>query len=422
MFLNFASLFSVDIIVKISIYLLLPVYLNLMTQAEFGVYNYLLSFVIISSGLLSFGQNIAQSKLYFDGNNEQERGEILFSIASVWAVMFLVGFALIVIFNIDTFVANALFNNSFDYLPYRKTALMAVTITIINGMLFNFLVISKQIRKVQIFNLSKLLLINILSIGAMFYFSDKSVAVRLLFTYLSELFVLLFFAKYLFSAFKLRFNLKTAKKALAIGLPITLASLPAYGITIADKYFINKYYGINDLSVFYLAFTISSVLPMVFYSFNNVLSPEIFKEKDLLKNLKRTGKILLVLELVFVLIAVGLWFSIFVLLKFDLINVNYTESLKLLPILLAGQIISIVTALLSIFLIHFEKTYFHTLFAFALFLPSVAITYFLTSKFGNTGAAFAFLFNALLAALVFGTVVFRIVKTKLSFNSNASTL
>jgi len=412
MFINFASLFSVDILVKISAYLLLPVYLNLMTQEEFGVYNYLLSFVITLSGLLYFGQNIAQSKLYFDGSNEKEKGEILFSISVIWFILFLMTFIFILLTGFDKQLANVLFNNSFDYGMFRYIILAAIPITIINGMLFNFLVISKQIRKIQYLNLIKLLSINILSIWALYYIEFEHVKLRLFFTYSAELLVLLLFIKYFIDSFNFNFNKKIAVKAIKIGIPITIASIPLLSISIVDKYFINKYFGISDLSVFYLAFTISTAIPMVFYSFNNILSPEIFKEKDLAKNLRKTFKIMLFMELMLTAIALGLWISIYALLKTNLITGNYGQALQLLPILFAGQLITNITAVLSIYMVYFEKTYYHTIFGFALFVPSLAISYFLTFNLGNTGAAFAFLINAIMNVLVFGSVVHRIIKAK----------
>ena len=60
---NYAKVFSVDILVKLSSFILLPVYLKLMTQEAFGLYTYLLAIISSFSLVMNFGLYVAQSKL-----------------------------------------------------------------------------------------------------------------------------------------------------------------------------------------------------------------------------------------------------------------------------------------------------------------------------------------------------------------------
>ena len=75
--------------VKASGFILLPVFLRLMTQDEFGLYNYLLSIIQTFSLVLNFGLYIAQTKLYHSIASREKRGELLFTIA-VTLIFFLV--------------------------------------------------------------------------------------------------------------------------------------------------------------------------------------------------------------------------------------------------------------------------------------------------------------------------------------------
>jgi len=74
-FLNkFTGVLSIDILVKASGFLLIPVYLRLMTQNEFGLYNYLLSIIQTFSLVLNLGLYIPQSKLYHTLPSRKEKG------------------------------------------------------------------------------------------------------------------------------------------------------------------------------------------------------------------------------------------------------------------------------------------------------------------------------------------------------------
>src|SRR5580704_8329939 len=71
---------SLDILVKASSLLLLPVYLRLMTQDEYGIFNYILSIAYSFSVLLNLGLYIPQSKLYHDFPDLQDKGKLIYTI------------------------------------------------------------------------------------------------------------------------------------------------------------------------------------------------------------------------------------------------------------------------------------------------------------------------------------------------------
>src|ERR1041384_545764 len=74
------TVLSLDILVRVSGFILLPIYLRLMTQEEYGIFNYLQSIISTFSLVLNFGLYVSQSKLYHDFTHSRERGQLLFSI------------------------------------------------------------------------------------------------------------------------------------------------------------------------------------------------------------------------------------------------------------------------------------------------------------------------------------------------------
>ena len=60
------TILGIDILVKASGFILLPIYLRLMTQEEYGLYNYLLSIITTFAVVLNFALYIPLSKFYHD--------------------------------------------------------------------------------------------------------------------------------------------------------------------------------------------------------------------------------------------------------------------------------------------------------------------------------------------------------------------
>src|ERR1035437_9804744 len=87
---RFANVFSLDILVRASNLFLLPVYLKLMTQEEYGLFGYILALIGVFSKILNFGLYLAQVKLFHDYAGE-ERRSMIFSI-NVLLVSFLIFF------------------------------------------------------------------------------------------------------------------------------------------------------------------------------------------------------------------------------------------------------------------------------------------------------------------------------------------
>src|SRR5580765_4410568 len=84
------AVLGIDVLVKASGIIFLPLFLRLMNQEEFGLYNYILSIVLTFSIVLNFGLYIPLSKLYHDCKNDVAKGQLLFSIFLMLGVALIV--------------------------------------------------------------------------------------------------------------------------------------------------------------------------------------------------------------------------------------------------------------------------------------------------------------------------------------------
>jgi O-antigen/teichoic acid export membrane protein len=403
---RFFTVLSIDILFKVSGILLLPVYLRLMTQEEYGLYNYLLSIILTFSLVLNFGLNIPLGKFYHDYKDEFQKGKLLFTLSSLLAIALFPVIFIIYFFGFDYKIVNILFKNEINYSHYRFAIMMAVIVSVLNFMLTSFFFTSEKINYVKRYNVWRIICINIITIGLLYFFKDNDkVELRLISTYLIELILLLFFSYFLFSEMILVFNSKTAISAIKLAVPIMLSAIFGIVINFGDKFFLEKYGNFTDLSNYFLAASCAGLIPMIFTSVQNVWLPVFFKEKDLSTNFFKTKKLIGRLLLLFLFLAVSIMAFVKMLLVFNIIPSTYHQVILILPILLVSQIISSLVPLYSNYLIYFEKTYIVAYTGFFICFIVYTASILLIPRFGVYGAAFVSVISNLVYFIIYYFII-----------------
>jgi len=205
-------------------------------------------------------------------------------------------------------------------------------------------------------------------------------------------------------------NLGLAVKALKIGLPIMGSAILGVFVNFSDKYFIEKYCSLADLSVYYLSFTLANIITIVFSAFQNVWLPLFLKEKDVSLNLAKTKKTFLVLGGVFVAIALFIWFGLFMAIFFEIIDEKYSGVLRILPYAMITCIISGLTGLLSNYVIYWNMTFLTILFGVFVACISLPLNYFGSKLYGILGVSVV---GVLVSAVQFNLYyIFILIKKK----------
>src|SRR5688572_10084440 len=163
-----SSLLAIDILVRSSSIILLPLFLLLMTQEEYGLYNYIISIVTTFSVILNFGLYVAQSKYYSDAPTRETKQKVLFNIALLLTTLLIIAIVPVYLFNLDYQVLRLLFRNEINYPAYRWLILLAVVVSVYSVILSNYFVISERLRLFRRYNLYRLLLVNLLALAALY--------------------------------------------------------------------------------------------------------------------------------------------------------------------------------------------------------------------------------------------------------------
>lgn len=361
-FSRFLNVFSVDVLVRGANFLLIPVFLYLMTKKEFGIYGYLYSFAMTVSGILGFGLYVSMTKLYADNiDDKKKQSSMLFTVTTT--LLFLVGLTMLIVFfskiDIDFFslLNKSVDINSITYLNYRIYVFVAILSMIFTNYLSFFFIGSDQIRKLQAFNIIRFFLANGTAILVIYFSSLDSAMLRLAITYLAELILTIIFGSFLFKKFLPKYNVAYLKKALKIGIPIMVAALMSAMMNFGDKFFVMKYAGANDYAVYNLGFLLATIVLIVYQSFNFIWFPLFLREKDLKVLRRKTRRYIIIIF--FGLFAIGLfiWLFTFIALEWKIIPQKYNGVLNVLPILIISQVFAAIVGLLVNYMTYFEKTY-----------------------------------------------------------------
>lgn len=395
------AVLSIDILVKASGFFLLPLYLRLMTQQEFGLYNYILSIIQTFALVLTFGLYIPQSKLYHFYSTKEDRGQLLGTLFTTLIVFIVCLFLILLLFGWDDWIIKHLFDNTTDYAKYKVLIVLALVISVFAYMLTNFFYTSEKIREVRAYNIYRIIVINSIAILTLYFLKGNTVSIRLGFTYAIELLLFCLFANFLVKELRVTFNISMFKRSIYLGLPVMLSAMFGIIVNFSDKFLLQKYGSLIDLSNYYLAFSFASIIPLIFASFQNIWLPVFIKEKNVKKNFEKTSRIVSNLFLIFFLLSIAIWLIFMGLLWVRIIPGSYGNVSSILPFVLITQIFAAITNLFSNYLIYFEKTNWVFLSGFLVSIISIGLGVWLIPIYGVWGAVITTLIVNLVYLLIY---------------------
>jgi O-antigen/teichoic acid export membrane protein len=415
---RFVSVLSIDVAFKLSGILLLPVYLQLMTQGEYGVYNYILSIVTNVSVILCFGLYVSQTKYYNDAATHEAKGKVIFNIAL--AVSILITFVLLLLYasGLDYQLIRFFFKNDINYTAYRWPILIAILVSAYTLMLTNFFIASEKIKRFRQYNTTRLLFVNLLAIAGLYFFAWDKIGGRLLYTYITELVILCIYMIFYLREMLPATDWTIIKRSMKLGLPIMISAIWGIIANYSDKYVLEKSGFAVDLGQYYLPFSISNVIYMICVAIQNVWLPTFLKEKDLEKNIRQTRKLLVRLFFILLGISALVFAGFYIVIQIGIISKSYTPAIPILPILLLAQVLSGLLQLYANYFIYLEKTHWGLMISIFTSMVGVGASYLLIPAWNILGASLAFLAVQLTYFVLYYLVINYKLKKQLALVNN----
>jgi len=416
---RFFTVLSIDMLVKISGIVLLPVYLRLMTQEEYGLYGYLLSIIMTFSMVLNFGLYIPLIKFYHDYQETEKRGKLLFTITLLLVIMLTCVILPVYTFGWDHELIKILFKNPVNYKEYRGAVLVALIVSVLSFMLTTFFFTSEKLKHLKRYNILRIICINVITIFFLYFFRNtNNVRIRLQTTYIIELILFLVFFYYNIKEIQFKFSKKMAITGLKLALPVMVSAIFSIGINFSDKFFLEKYSSFTDLSYYYLAVSLASAIPLIFASLQNAWLPLFLKEKDIQKNIETTSKLMRRLVIGFLVLSVLIIVFFKIILELGIIQSKYSATIGILPLLLLSQIVSSLVSLHTNYLIYFERTHIVSITGFILCIISVGLSLLLIPRYKVYGAVTVSLISNIIYLGLYYFIIKRIKKRYLLLNSH----
>lgn len=398
-FRRFISLFSTDVLVRGANFLLIPLFLYLMTRDEFGVYGYLYSFAMAMSLVFTFGFHASVPKLYADTKDDKKaQGSMLFTLSLTLILGLVLIFSLISLTGIDEYFFGLINRNeemkNFSYDTYRPYLLVAMASMVLSNLLTYYFVAAEKIKNIQAFNLIRFFFANGLAILLLYTAPDADAALlRLSVTYIVELLLCCVFLFFLCKNFTFKFSKYYLYKGLKIGLPLSFVALLNAITNFGDKHFVMIYCGAAIVGVYNLASLLATIPVIVYQSFNFIWLPSFLQEKNLILLKKKTDRNGLRIFILLLLLSVLIYIGAFFLLQWGVFPENYSLIMQILPPLLLSQIFASLNLFFFNYFTYFEKNYLTILTSIVINSLSYLSFSLTASRFGYIGVAYSLLLS-----------------------------
>jgi O-antigen/teichoic acid export membrane protein len=361
---------------KISPFVILNLAALKLSSEDIGEYSYVILIVSLVQPLLTLELN--RNVEYFFFKKGVVKDQMFSSILTLLLLIFIFTSLFSYFFNIHyKFIGNSLFNS----LPLYIIAIVIYEIT-----LTVFRNIDDKVR-FFIFNIGHSI---VYLLGFLFLLNtnyiEKSWKIIFIPLYLSTVFFGVLSLFYLFKNYNLKLELKNVRTYLLFSSPFILFVFSSFIANNIDKYFTEKYIGMDSLGV--LAITLSYCAFVKFFSdaFMKAYTPMYFQSIDKSKvKLKQFVNLFYLAVIFLTIISIVILIILFTI----FLPETYKPGVVLIPIISIAYMIRAFRQMFLPFIMKSEKTIYIALEVFVTILVGSLSTMFLVKNYGLIGAALA---------------------------------
>jgi len=372
----------------------LPIISNYFGTKIFGLFEYLNSFILISSSLFALGTTEALSNYYLKFNTNAERIHLLKKITSLK-----LSFGLFIVFIMILFVDiinSLIFENAIN----RNTLILIIISVLFNQFITQYIFIKrldfKPLSYIILNIIYNLLIYSLPVLGIILLDNSVDTYFKCYFIIVLSIFIFLIPSYYKIYKEESGHTLSLKyKRILFFSLPLLPAAFFSHFINFIDRFFIIKYLSLEDLGLYAFAYKISLIFYFFMQSFNQAFLPrslQIIHVNDDDNISLKLSQILryFVAACVFIILILS-FFSKFIITFLG--TEEFLGSYKLVGIFCISHLMFGLTYFTTLGAWKKEKSYFYTISIFISALLGVILNYFLIPKYGIIGAAFATMFT-----------------------------
>ena len=383
-----------NIIIAAVGYLLLPIYLRLMTQEEFGEFSFIISIMSSFSLILSLSLYVPFIRNYCaDETDDLMRSNLVstvFNSLFIWLIIIDLFLLLAKPLIIDIYIG--FFNiSNFANEKYYLVLLSLNT----GGILlycYSLLMAKKNTRAIITFTLSRFIFVSASSLIFIYFnfLGQESVINRLFGVFIAELLVTLaYLFIYVIPNISLRINLLLLKDQFKIALPLIPSGLIGL-ITVAfDRGLITEHHGLKELANYNLAMMALVPMHMVMTATQVAWAPHLFSLKDPKSAMRQTIKTMKIAFLLMIISAPLLSLAIYLALIYNFIGAEYSVVPKIIIYASIGVIALVLLQLNNNMFVYLKKTKYQFGIGLMILIINLSVNILLIPNYSFYGATVA---------------------------------
>lgn len=390
MFRKIGLIAAIDGTLKGIGFLLLPVYLNLMSKNEFGEFTYYFVAVSFLIPLISLSLYIPQIREFSSTEDEEEKNRVFSSTINLTVTIFVMLAVFFMLTNFHEIMFQLVFGDQANSDLKALVLFSMIGFGAINLILYSHCIAQKKTKLIVIFNCGKFVCVTSLGLSILYIgtgYEDSSLD-RMMGMLVGEILTTIIMFVYMGRSYYLwSVDTNYLRKAARISLPMLPASIANFVANMSDRYFLNLYHDAGAIAEYNLAFQILFPIQMIMVATQTAWAPYLFSVKDDKEAHRQTRKFLLKVTVVFVLLVFLLWGMTVLLMQARLIPEQYVDVDSLLPLMAISVIGSALIQLPYNLFIRNGRTSIVAYIAGVKAILIVLVGFLIIEKYGYYGAA-----------------------------------
>jgi O-antigen/teichoic acid export membrane protein len=392
------SLYAIgDILPKAIGFIMLPIYTMYLSPEDYGIVGSMgvITWFLVILFTLAFDRSLY--KLYYDCETEKEKKDLMGTI-----FYFITLFASVLLAIL--FVSHKLVGNIYskiEFFPYYVFAILSAYFSGLQAFASVYLQIKQKAFLFTILSISRTILTTGIVILLVIFLNQKAVGMLKGLMY-APLILLPFYLIYSYKVTNFTINIKLLSKVAIYSLPL-VPNLVAYWIlNLSSRIFIERFMTLEDVGIYSLAITITSIFVVFTGSFGKAYNPIYFglaSSEDQIaakRDLKKYNNIYILFSTT-ILFLIALFSKEAVTI---LLDQKFHKVYKLIPLISLAYFASIIHPLINYSIYQERKTYITTFIFIGSAVINITLSIFLIPIYGLNGAIYALLLSNLFYSII----------------------
>jgi O-antigen/teichoic acid export membrane protein len=372
-------------------FLMIPVYTNFLTPAEYGVLELLSLTIDVISTLVGIGMSAAVMRYFYSYDDIPSQNRVVSS--AMLGTMTIMGVVSATSIIFSPHLSHLVFSESTYASHFR---VMFITMFLSSGIEIPMVFLRAKLRSSSVVIISLVKLTMQLSMNIFFLTYLRLGVMGVLYSNLIASFLI---GSYLviktFRETGIGFSFQSYKQMINFGAPLIIADLSIFLLTYADRYFLKHYGDLTSVGLYAMAYKFGMLLATLFNGpFWSVWSAKMFEIAKRADGKRFFGEIMTYFYAGSLLISLGL--SIF---TKDVLRIiadqSYWSAYKIVPIISASYVVAGVISIAGAGILVKSKTKYKALSTSTAMVVNIALNFLLIPKWGGYGAAYATLLSFL---------------------------